>query len=554
MAEEPKVISWSYSAMSTFETCPRQYQAKYVTKEVPYQQNAAAKWGDDVHKALEENIKTGKPLPSNMVQYQKFLDAVKFRADKLKGELLAEKQVALTKDLESVSWFTKKTAKKPVWFRTKIDVTVHAGGYGEVYDWKGLPLGTPLPTPTGWTTIGEVAVGDTVVGGDGKPCKVYGKSAVHNKACWEITFDDTSKVVCDFDHKWLTNFGVLETHEVVRRRDAGSVITIPVVEALELPEQNLPIPPYLLGLWLADGKHTSGEITKPDKFIWEHIGSLGLRVSSDYSRNNGKCRGSTVYGLRTELRKLGLLGNKHIPQQYLRASVAQRTELLRGLMDGDGNANPARQQCVFTNCDKGLSEQVQELLLSLGQRPLLSTVTATGFGKTVQAHPVSFRPSRGLMPFRLPRKADQVQGWRPGRAHLRRFKSISPVESVPTQCIAVDSPDNTYLCTHKMLTTHNTGKRKFDRDQLHLYAMVAFILYPELERVKAGFIWLKDGVVDKPVEYTREQLPDMLAYWHEKYEVLEEAWILDDFPPKPSGLCRGWCEVTTCPHWQPKRG
>jgi hypothetical protein len=223
-------------------------------------------------------------------------------------------------------------------------------------------------------------------------------------------------------------------------------------------------------------------------------------------------------------------------------------------MDGDGSVNAGRQQCIFTTCDLNLSKQVRELLLTLGQRPLISNVDAFGFGKHVKAYPISFKPADGLVPFRLPRKADRVTGWKEGRAKIRRVKSVRPAESTPTQCIAVDSSDHTYLCTEKMLVTHNTGKRKFDKDQLHLYGLVAFILYPELERVRCGFIWLKDGVVDKPIEYTRGQFADMLKYWHERYDVLEEAWILDDFPPKPSGLCHGWCEVTSCPHWQPKRG
>lgn len=228
------VVPWSYSAMNTFDTCPRQYKAKYVTKEVPYVQNAAAKWGDDVHKALENNIKTGIPLPSNMVMYQRFLDAVKVRAAQLRGDLIAEQPVALTKDLKQVSWFTKKNAKDPVWFRLKVDVSIVKERYAELFDWK-------------------------------------------------------------------------------------------------------------------------------------------------------------------------------------------------------------------------------------------------------------------------------------------------------------------------------TGKMKEDPDQLHLYALVAFIIYPKVDEVRVGYIWLKDGVLTPPTKYTRDMLPEMLQYWTDKYEVLEQAWVLDNFPPKPSGLCAGWCEVTSCQHWRQKR-
>ena len=59
----------------------------------------------------------------------------------------------------------------------------------------------------------------------------------------------------------------------------------------------------------------------------------------------------TVLDTTHKLRKLGLLHNKHIPQIYLRSSVEQRLELLRGLMDSDGSVNTVRRQCVFTNCN-----------------------------------------------------------------------------------------------------------------------------------------------------------------------------------------------------------
>ena len=54
-----KVMSQSHTSMSCFATCPRQYEAKYVTKEVKFEQGEAAAWGDEVHKALEALGLTG---------------------------------------------------------------------------------------------------------------------------------------------------------------------------------------------------------------------------------------------------------------------------------------------------------------------------------------------------------------------------------------------------------------------------------------------------------------------------------------------------------------
>src|SRR6266536_6685572 len=56
---------------------------------------------------------------------------------------------------------------------------------------KALALDTPLPTPAGWTTMGEVRVGDRLLGADGKPTRVVAATEVmHGRPCYEVEFDD----------------------------------------------------------------------------------------------------------------------------------------------------------------------------------------------------------------------------------------------------------------------------------------------------------------------------------------------------------------------------
>jgi len=60
---------------------------------------------------------------------------------------------------------------------------------------KALALDTPLPTPTGWTTMGEVRVGDHLMGADGKPTRVVAATEVmHGRPCYELEFDDASRI------------------------------------------------------------------------------------------------------------------------------------------------------------------------------------------------------------------------------------------------------------------------------------------------------------------------------------------------------------------------
>src|SRR5690242_6939953 len=70
---------------------------------------------------------------------------------------------------------------------------------------KALALDTPLPTPTGWTTMGEVRVDDQLLGADGKPTRVVAATEVmHGRPCYEVEFDDGEVIVADESHQWLT--------------------------------------------------------------------------------------------------------------------------------------------------------------------------------------------------------------------------------------------------------------------------------------------------------------------------------------------------------------
>lgn len=92
-----------------------------------------------------------------------------------------------------------------------------------------------------------------------------------------------------------------------------------------------------------------------------------------------------------------------------------------------------------------------------------------------------------------------------------------------------------------------TGKKKDDVEQATLYSASAFIDYSNIERVKAGYIWLKLPVakaIDKPITFVRGDLPTMWRPFEDKYHALRNAYEQGVFPPKPSGLCKMWCD---CP-------
>jgi len=543
-----KPFAWSYTALIDYETCPHAYAAKRVYKTVKDEMSPEGLWGNEVHKKLEQRLVHGTPLPAD-IPYEKWAVTIE-RFREPGDELKCEMQMALNRQFKPTGWFAKDA-----WCRGIIDVMLvkEAGATAYIFDWKGLDVTTPIPTPSGWTTMGELKTGDMVFGGDGKPCKVTGKSAVHSRPCYRIEFDDKSTVICDDEHRWPTREGVMTTKEIVVARSESKNVIMPTAQPVDLPEAKLPIHPYVLGFWLADGKHTSGEICKPDNDVWEQVKASGYDIGSDYNQDNeGRCRTHTVYGLRTQLRKAGLLGNKHIPEVYLRASHDQRAELLRGLMDGDGTANTTRSQCVFTTCDKALSDQVVELLLSLGHRPSQATTKQFGFGERVTAYPIAFRPMHGIETFHMKRKAEKTMGWGPGHSERRYVTTVELVPTVPTQCIEVDSPDNTYLCTKRMLVTHNTGKVKTDQTQLKLFVGILSRAYPDIERFITKFVWLKhDKVTPSQTEgdrFLKEWVPDIWKEIYPRVKRMEDAYNAEVFPMKPNGLCGKYCPVITCPH------
>lgn len=575
------ILTWSPSRLVDFEKCKFYAHLKHDRRIPepdrplpPGKTEHANDRGSRIHNELELYVRGDGPMPPEASKFEDHF--VKMRDLYEAGVVSLEGEWGMDRQWNPCGWngewreadkvthlgreFTK--AKKlpdrglpgelilvagtfyewlPVWLRLKLDALVHLSETeAVVIDYKGLPLDTPLPTPGGWTTMGEVRVGDRLFDRNGAPCTVTGKSSVKTLPCYRLVFDDTSEAICDEEHRWTTADGEVRT---VTDLCAGDLIQ--TAEPLQLPERPLVLDPYVLGVWLADGKHTSGEISKPDDFIWEEVARRGFELSHDYSGGTDRCRTHTVKGLRTKLGELGLLGDKQIPADYLRASYSQRLDLLRGIMDGDGSANHKRKQAVINTTRLDFAEQIKELLLSLGQRPLLSPYTAHGFGKAVQAYAVSFRP-RNLNPFLLPRKANKVlPTWGAGESWRRRILRIELIPARQTQCIMVDSPDRTFLCTSSFIPTHNTGK-KFGNEikhgeQLQMYQLCTFLRYPKLEVVHTELWYLDvDDLTHKM--FTRDQGLRFKRSFDQRGSAVTDC---TDFKPNPNRFSCQWCRYGT---------
>lgn len=316
---------------------------------------------------------------------------------------------------------------------------------------KALALDTPLATPTGWTTMGEVAVGDRLIDAHGRPTTVVAATEVMTgRPCYEVEFSDGTVIVADEQHQWLTETAADEsvrtTGEIAAdlRDDSMSPQSAPIhtvtnTRPLDLPARALEVPPYTFGSWLGDEHVAEPEIVMLIEGETVEHGLAATDVSA---------------GLRT----LGVLGDKHIPVQYLRASESQRRALLAGLLDTDGTVTHGGS-VQFTGTNERLVRDVAELVVSLGYRVQTSTKQVRG---CAEASSTAFTLTFGADDevFGLPRKALLHKERRAARGTARIgsrcIVDVRKIDSVPVRCVEVDNADHLYLAGRSMVPTHNS--------------------------------------------------------------------------------------------------
>lgn len=380
--------------------------------------------------------------------------------------------------------------------------------------------------------MGDIVVGDTVFDDNGMSSTVLCAFPVEeNPKSYRIIFDDGSEILAGTEHKWLT-YDAKELAQTTRlnpawrekRRlgraskksgnkseefsegitarnkqrvhefllpPAGTVRTtqeiaetlhtasgrknhaIPVSRALELPELDLPIPPYVLGAWLGDGSKTGGGFTGIDPEIWEEIKKSGYKVT--HGRDT---KSHHILGLVPGLRRVGVFRNKHIPPVYFRSSAAQRLFLLQGLMDTDGTVC-ASGSVEFTNTNLDIANGVYELIVSLGWKARVVEGRAKLYGKDCGAvYNIKWTPSDYV--FRLPRKREKQKLAERRTTKFRYIAACNEILPVPMRCISVDSPSHLYLAGQAMIPTHNSDLLLGLAGTAHLHSLIMRRVYPSL--------------------------------------------------------------------------
>lgn len=337
---------------------------------------------------------------------------------------------------------------------------------------EALALDTLVATPDGFKEMREIEVGDYVLGADGLPARVTWCSDIAvGRPCYLVTLKDGTAFVADEKHKWLTAYIVRyrdgsrpslirttgELARIVGEGHAQNRVWIDAADPLELPEAELPIPPYTLGAWLGDGHTHHAAITAMDQEILDGITADGFRVRKwPSARDGGKALTWGILGLSVLLKEHDLLRDKHVPDAYLRASHRQRLALLQGLIDTDGTVS-ASGQVEFSNTNLGMVQSVRELCATLGIKSNFKMKRTKKAAHHKDIYRLTFM-TNGLSVATVARKRTRIRlrSLMPG--DTRHFiKSVVPVESVPVKCIAVDNEDHMYLIGRTLVPTHNSG-------------------------------------------------------------------------------------------------
>ena len=367
---------------------------------------------------------------------------------------------------------------------------------------KAQPLDSRIVTPYGWKLMGEMQVGDYVIGADGKPHKVIGVFPQGMRPIYKVSFSNGTSCECDIEHLWNVNshyqrcgkkyvrglsknkndkfyipdhsFKTLTLREIIekgifKKSKNRFNFKVPKNDIVEFAENTNIINPYLVGYLLGDGNldRVSISVGMSDKEDIEQ--ELRAILQDDlhiFLRENRNIWSFDIVGETKKYIKENFepqtSESKIIPSKYLFNSSKNRIALLQGLMDSDGCANK-NGSCEFSSKSKALANQVQFLVRSLGGFASIDVDNSVYYSKKYEKHidcGLRYRVTISMCDesiplFRLTRKQERVKY----RTRLKDAIFITSAEYIgdkEAQCIMVDSEEHLYL-TEDFIVTHNTS-------------------------------------------------------------------------------------------------
>lgn len=343
---------------------------------------------------------------------------------------------------------------------------------------KALTLDTKIPTPKGMKTMGEIEVGDKVFGSDGKPYDVTNVYLHENKPVYKVTFSDGSECKCCSEHLWIVknldeNPSEWEVIPLKKLKKDGLFYRggkyykyeIPSARPLEYENVEHLIHPYLIGLAIGLGKLRKREYTlRLSEKYGKDVTKLNATIGGDNKLlcdTNGKTtcyfvKPKDIHAKNTfneELKRLKLDvrdGEKFIPDEYKYDSVANRLELLYGIMDSYAVIKDENKLVISTFSER-LANDISELVTSFGGVSRKHTYRNKKKNKDYYYLSIALP----FVPFSVQHRIDAYKQGE-GKFMKRKFAEIEYLGKETVKCITVNSPDESYICTDRHIVTHNT--------------------------------------------------------------------------------------------------
>jgi replicative DNA helicase len=352
---------------------------------------------------------------------------------------------------------------------------------------KAQPLDAKVLTTTGWTTMGQLRVGDALASVDGQLSTVLGIFPQGQRQVFRVTFADGRSTECCDEHLWQVHYRswdrprVLSTAKLrqllARQRYVNRLWIEPFSGEFGVDDA-LPLDPWLLGCLLGDGSLSGSSVrfsTSDDEMLQRvrltagqaitvtAAGGYDYRLTQTGGAHRAGIAGVSPNPVKSALQDLQLWGcdakSKFIPACYKTASRASRVRLLAGLMDTDGWVEKWGSMRLAT-CSEQLARDVVELIRSLGGCGSYTRkcTTYSYRGAKLAGQPAfvcNLQHADATQFIDLSHKKARLA---PGRQRQRRLNlvSIEPTRTAATQCIAVSHPTHLYV-TDDFIVTHNTA-------------------------------------------------------------------------------------------------
>lgn len=323
-----------------------------------------------------------------------------------------------------------------------------------------------IMTPSGPRRMGDLVAGDLVTGASGEPTRVTGIFERGSLDLFRVTFDDGTFTSCCDDHLWLTRTrserrrglpgSVRSTRDIratlTRDGSGGRNHSIPYCGAVVFDEAAaLPVAAYIVGAWLGDGSSSRNAI---------QLHNSEADVKAMFI--DGLCENDTATLTPRSVSATGATPHtKFVPPAYLRASIADRIALLRGLLDTDGHVDDTGTTVEFSTSSPALAEGVVELVRGLGGS-VSSVIRSSAYrqrGALRECRPshrlrIAF-PAGNVIPVS---SAKHLARWKagPSRVSERFIVSVERAGSAICRCISVAAADHLYV-TAQGIVTHNTS-------------------------------------------------------------------------------------------------